>query len=122
MTSTPRPDVAGIKARAKKASTERIAMTDMYLIPDHDIPALITYIETLEERMGKLEALWEAAEAFLTRVRNRPGGSLLGEEAKQLDAALTDTAPAPTQEPTVGEDDTPVQRSTTAELQKSRLE
>ena len=41
---------------------------------------------------------------------------------EQARAVLEETAPPSTQEPTVGEDDTPVQRSTTAELQKSRLE
>ena len=54
MTSTPRPDVAGIKARVKHAG-------GIFGLYTEDIPALITYIEALEERMGKLEAVVKAA-------------------------------------------------------------
>ncbi len=103
MTSTPRPDVEGIKARAdlvKKGRPLRVALVGVrhverkcpecgtefvtpysdkrYCSPScrvrvgrryiararQDTPTLITYIKALEERMGKLEAVVEAAREF----------------------------------------------------------
>ena len=57
-TPTPRPDVATLKARLKTYGA----------LASCDIRALIRHIEALEERMGKLEAVAEAARGIADHI------------------------------------------------------
>lgn len=54
-----RPDVAGIEARAARALHSAFQPTAIERSLDQDIPVLIAYIEALEARQVKLEAVAE---------------------------------------------------------------
>ena len=50
--------------------------------------------DAYEQARRQIAALWKALDTFITRVEERPGGSLLGPEADAARAILTDTAKA----------------------------
>ncbi len=65
-TPTPRPDVEGIKARANHIwgiQHRRPPDWPIDTLVSEDVPALITYIEALEARQEKLEAVVEFVKA-----------------------------------------------------------
>ena len=71
MTNAPRPDVAGIEARAEaewrdQGRWQKAAEVEKFLTKD--IPALADYIKSLEERMVKLEAVVEAARGIADHI------------------------------------------------------
>ena len=81
-TPTPRPDVAGIKARSNQRLSDGICFTTLEAEQERNNLALCLYIEALEERMGKLEEVVKAAR----KVRNDADD--LGWWVDELETAL----------------------------------